>query len=60
MMRNIHFFNLKEGADEKRILRLLDGAIKDHTMARGCIERRTLKLLDAPVPAEKQWSSLNT
>ena len=57
MMRNIHFFNLKEGADEKRILGLLDGAIKDHTMARGCVERRTLKLLDARAGGEAAESA---
>ena len=56
-MRNIHVFNLKEGADEKRILGLLDGAIKDHTMARGCVERRTLKLLDARAGGEAAESA---
>jgi hypothetical protein len=37
MMRNIHYFNLSSGADERRAIELWDG----------CIERRTLKLYDS-------------
>tara|TARA_A100001037_G_C15073989_1_gene600835 strand:- start:96 stop:425 length:330 start_codon:yes stop_codon:yes gene_type:complete len=47
MMRNIHFFNLAPGADEKRVLELWDGPIAEFALARGCLERRTLKLHDA-------------
>jgi hypothetical protein len=68
MLRVIHFFNLKPGADEERVLPLLNNDLADHTIRHGCLERRTLKLLDAdgqgqPVPAasylnEALWPSL--
>ena len=47
MLRNIHFFNIKEGADEKRVLQLLDNEIVELAKTFGCIERKTWKLLDA-------------
>ena len=47
MMRNIHFFNLKDGADEESALHFINVTLKEHAMAHGCIERRTLKLIDA-------------
>ena len=47
MMRNIHFFNLSSGADERRAIELWDGALAEFALARGCIERRTLKLHDS-------------
>ena len=47
MMRNIHFFNLAPGADERRVIELWDGALAEFALARGCIERRTLKLYDS-------------
>ena len=47
MLRNIHFFNIKPGADERRILHLLDNDLAEHARGFGCIERRTWKLLDA-------------
>ena len=46
MMRNIHFFDLAPGADEGRAIELCDGALAEYSLARGCIERRTLKLYD--------------
>ena len=47
MLRNIHFFDLSSGADERRAIELWDGAIAEFALARGCIERRTLKLYDS-------------
>ena len=47
MMRNIHFFNLKEGADEASVFDSLDVIIKQYTLERGCVDRRTLRLIDA-------------
>lgn len=47
MLRNIHFFNIKSEADEKRILHLWDNEIAEYAKTFGCIERRTWKLLDA-------------
>ena len=47
MMRVIHFFNIKEDADKEQVLHFFTTVMKDHTMTRGCVERRTLKLLDA-------------
>ena len=46
MMRNIHFFDLAPGADEGRAIELWDGVMAEYALARGCIERRTLKLYD--------------
>ena len=46
MMRNIHFFDLAPGADEGRAIELWDGVLAEYALARGCIERRTLKLYD--------------
>jgi len=47
MMRNIHYFNLSSGGDEKRAIELWDGALVEFALAHGCIERRTLKLCDS-------------
>ena len=44
MMRNIHFFDHAPGADEGRAIELWDGVLAEYALARGCIERRTLKL----------------
>ena len=52
MMRNIHFFNLAPGAEESRVIELLDGALADFAMARGCMERRTLKIHDSKQHSE--------
>ncbi len=30
MLRNIHFFNIKPGADARRILHLLDNDLAEH------------------------------
>lgn len=55
MVRIIHFFNLKPGADEAQMLALVNQGLRDLTRAYGCLERKTWKLLDAnaqgqPVP----------
>ena len=47
MLRNIHFFNIKPGADEERILSLVDHELVAFAKTHGCIERKTWKLLDA-------------
>jgi len=47
MLRNIHFFNIKPGVDEERILYLFDHLVAEHAKTFGCIERKTWKLLDA-------------
>jgi hypothetical protein len=47
MLRNIHFFNIKPGADAKRILTFLDHELVEYAKTFGCIERKTWKLLDA-------------
>ena len=47
MLRNIHFFNIKPGADEERILYLVDHELAELAKKFGCIERKTWKLLDA-------------
>jgi hypothetical protein len=55
MLRNIHFFNIKPGADEKRVLHLVDYELAEYAKTFGCIERKTWKFLNASVkgqPAE--------
>ena len=47
MLRNIHFFNIKAGTDEKRMLHLLDNEVAEYAKTFGCLERKTWKLLDA-------------
>lgn len=47
MVRVIHFFNLKPGADEAQMLRLVDQGLREITKPYGCLERKTWKLLDA-------------
>jgi hypothetical protein len=47
MLRNIHFFHFKPGADQERILHLMDQDLAEYARSMGCIERRTWRLLDA-------------
>ncbi len=47
MLRNIHFFNIKPGADEARMLHLVNHEVAQYAQTFGCIERKTWKLLDA-------------
>jgi len=47
MLRNIHFINIKPGADEERMLYLLNHEYAEYAKTFGCIERKTWKLLDA-------------
>lgn len=47
MLRNIHFFNIKEGADEARMRHMLDVELAENAATFGCIERKTWRLLDA-------------
>jgi hypothetical protein len=47
MLRDIYFFNIKEGADEKRVLQLLSNEVVEYAKTFGCIERKTYKFLDA-------------
>jgi len=47
MVRVIHFFNLKLGADEEHLLRLVNQGLRDLTQPYGCLERKPWKLLDA-------------
>ena len=54
MLRNIHFFNIKPGADEKRILHLLDNEIAEYARTFGCLERKTWKFLSARSGPERQ------
>lgn len=47
MLRNINFINIKPGADEERMLYLLNHEYAEYAKTFGCIERKTWKLLDA-------------
>jgi hypothetical protein len=47
MLRNIHFFNIKPGAGEERILWLWDHELAEYAKTFGCLERKTWKLLNA-------------
>ena len=47
MLRNIHFTNIKPGADEARILSLVNHELVEYAKTFGCLERKTWKLLDA-------------
>jgi hypothetical protein len=47
MLRNVHFFHFKPGADKERILHLLDHDLAEYARSYGCIERKTWRLLDA-------------
>jgi hypothetical protein len=47
MLRNIHFFNIKPGADKERVLYLGDHEMVEYAKTFGCIERKTWKFLDA-------------
>ena len=53
MMRIIHFFKLKPGASEKRLIELSTGELAEYLLAHGCVERRTMKLLDAEGRSER-------
>ena len=57
MLRNIHFFNIKPGADEERVLHLLDNEIAEYARTFGCIERKTWKLLNAISQGEPAQSA---
>lgn len=47
MVRVIHCFKLKPGADEAQMLALVNQGLRDLTRAYGCLDRKTWKLLDA-------------
>jgi len=51
MLRSIHFFSIKPGADEKRMLHLMDNEFAEYAKTFGCIERKTWKLLDSGSPS---------
>ena len=57
MLRNIHFFNIKSGVNEERILHLLDNEIAEYAKAFGCIERKTWKLLSVHVQGQPAQSA---
>jgi hypothetical protein len=57
MLRNIHFFRFKPGADKERILRLMDHDLAEYARSMGCIERRTWRLLDARSGGEPTTAS---
>ena len=46
MLRNIHYFSIKPGADAERMLHLLDNEFAAYSETFGCLERKTWKLLD--------------
>ncbi|MCL4860003.1 MAG: hypothetical protein KJZ93_11380 [Caldilineaceae bacterium] len=52
MVRVIHFFNLKPGADEAQMLLLVNQGLRDLARPYGCLERKTWKLLDASAQGE--------
>jgi hypothetical protein len=52
MVRIIHFFNIKPGADEAQMLRLVNQGLRDLARPYGCLERKTWKLLDANAQGE--------
>ncbi len=54
MLRNIHFFNIKPGADEQRMLHIMDHEFAEYTKTFGCIERKTWKRLDATARPQGQ------
>jgi hypothetical protein len=58
MLRNLHFFNIKPGVDEARILYLWDHVVAEYARSRGCIERRTWKLLDVRAGGEQTQAAL--
>jgi hypothetical protein len=47
MLLVLHFFNIKSGTDEERMLHLVNHGLTEITKPYGCIERKTWKLLDA-------------
>ena len=68
MYRNIHLFRLKAGQSEERMFELIRGEWGNYLLSNGCIERRTMKLLDArgrsteehPYMSESLWPDLET
>ncbi len=58
MLRNIHFFNLKPGAAEKRILYLMDVEFANYAKSFGCLGRKTWKLLDAHAGGQDAESAM--
>ena len=52
MIRVIHFFNLKPGADEAQMLRCVNEELRDLTRAYGCLDRKTWQLLDANIQGQ--------
>ena len=46
MMRNIVFFDLKPGADKAKLWQVMN-EVAGYLLAKGCIERRTLRFHDA-------------
>jgi len=69
MLRNIHLINIKLGADEARMLHLINVELTRIARANGCIERKTWRFLDAahgqalPVAAylnESLWPNQKT
>lgn len=51
MLRIMHFFNIKPGADEARMFHLINHGLLGYTRAYGCLERKTWTLVDATAQA---------
>ena len=47
MLRVIHFYNIKEGADRERLQHIADNEMKEYAERFGCIRRKTWMFLDA-------------
>jgi hypothetical protein len=47
MLRVIHFYNLKEGADKERMQHIADHEYAEYAKQFGCIRRKTWRFLDA-------------
>lgn len=47
MLRNVHLINIKPGADEARMLYLINVELARIAKTHGCIERKTWRSLDA-------------
>ena len=47
MLRVIHFYNIKEGADRERLQLIVDNEMKAYAEGFGCIRRKTWSFLDA-------------
>ena len=46
MMRVIHFFDLNPGVDKRQVFKEFE-IVEEYLKSNGCIERRTMRLLDA-------------